>query len=212
MPKFPEPPGVAVLRAIEPDIIPLEAGTVLWRVYFRRGRHPTTWSTFRFVGPANGRFDHHLIESGPLQLQQRGILYAALEGPTCLAEVFQDSRVIDTIRGEPALVGFVTQASVRLLDLTRTFPTRAGASMAINTGAKSRARRWALQFYEAYPDHAGILYASSMHGNSPAVALNERAKATAIVPTRPVFHRALSDLSIWRILQGVAAEIGYELL
>ena len=212
MPKFPEPPGVDALRAIEPTVAVLKAGTLLWRVYFRRGQYPTTWSSFRFVGPTSARFDHHHVSTGPHQLQDRGILYAAEDGRTCLAEVFQERRIINIARGTPTLVGFVTQTKVLLLDLTGTFPTRAGASMVINTGARPRTRRWAQQFYAAYPNLAGFRYASSMHGNAPAMALNERANAAEIMPPRPIFHRALSDPSMWRILQGAAAEIGYELI
>ena len=75
--------------------------------------------------------------------------------------------------------------------------------MAINAGARPRARRWAQQFYQAYPDLAGLYYASSMHRNAAAVALNERALALGVMPVRPVFHRVLADPSMWRVLQGV---------
>ena len=166
----------------------------------------------RFVGPCNGRFDHHQVQSPAQTLQDRGILYATLDGVTCLAEVFQQDRLIDTSRANPALVGFESEADLPLLDLTGSFPTRVGASMAINTGARPRARRWAQQFYQAYPDLVGLYYSSSMHRNAPAVAMNERALALDVMPVRPVFHRALADPSMWRILQGVWVELGYKLI
>ena len=37
MPKFPDPPSVDVLRAIEPDLQLMAQGTILWRIYFRAG-------------------------------------------------------------------------------------------------------------------------------------------------------------------------------
>lgn len=212
MAKFPEPPPLATLYSVPAEITILVSGTILWRIYFRGGQYPTHWSTFRFVGPTDARFDHHTPSVDGVTLQDRGILYAALNGVTCIAEVFQQHRVIDTVRAAPALVGFVIQRDLSLLDLTNSFPTRIGASMAINTGARSRARRWAQRFYQAYPDIVGIRYPSSMHGNAPAVALNERAIPSEFLPERPIFHRLLADPSLWRILQGTAEELGYELV
>src|SRR2546426_6779076 len=90
--KFPEPPPSADLAArIGPEVKPIPPGSVLWRVYFRGGPHPASWNQFRTHGPvSSGRFDHH---DPPPHGQERAILYAAAEGPTCLAEVFQDTRV-----------------------------------------------------------------------------------------------------------------------
>lgn len=210
MAKFPEPPPAATLREIPAAITTLPANTVLWRVYFRAGRFPIRWSTFRFVGPTNARFDHHEPVPTPT-LQQRGVFYTALSGITCLAEVFQQTRVIDTARAAPSLAGFAVQKDLSLLDLSGSFATRIGASMAINTGPRARARRWAQRLYQAYPDSVGFLYASSMNGNEPAIALNERALERHFLPERPVFHRPLSDPSLWQILQGAAAELGYDL-
>lgn len=78
-----------------------------------------------------------------------------------------------------------------LLDLAGTWPTKAGASMAINSGRRDRARAWSLRVYEDYPAVEGLHYASSMDSNQPAVALYERAQDA--LPVRPLFHRALAD-------------------
>ncbi len=129
MATFPDPPSKAQLQAIGPDITILHEGTRLWRIYFRGGPHPTTWNQFRKYGPTNSRFDHHTT---PKRVQRRAIIYLAENGPTCLAEVYQDTRTIDRRRDNSWLVRFETVRDVSLLDLTNLWPTSAGASMTIN--------------------------------------------------------------------------------
>jgi hypothetical protein len=97
-----------------------------------------------------------------------------------------------------------------LLDLTGDFATRMGASMAIHSGSRGRARGWARDLYEAYPDVHGILYAAS-HGGKPAIAMNERALRTRFSPEHPLFHRALSDDVMLDPLKHAARELGYAL-
>lgn len=212
MPKFPEPPPAAALAAIPPDIRTVPRGTRLWRIYFQGGEHPTGWSAFRYFGPTNSRFDHHLSSAvgpgaGAGMAPDRGILYAATEGSVPFAEVFQEDRVIDRRRNGPWLVAFDLAAPVALLDLAGDWPTRAGASAAINSGQRPRARRWSQRIYEAYPMIAGLWYPSSMGGNRPAIALYER--AARAMPGRPVFHRALADPALTAIVLRAAARFGY---
>ncbi len=176
-------------------------------MYFRAGRHPTTWDDFRSFGPvSSSRFDHH---DEPPQAQGKAISYLALAGPTCLAEVFQETRLIDRTSRDPWLVAFKTDRDLKLLDLTGTWPTRAGASMALNTGRRDRARRWAAAIHKGYPKIEGLLYASSMRANQPCIALNERARNA--LPASPLFHRPLSDPTLLRVLKNTAADIGYDL-
>jgi RES domain-containing protein len=205
--KFPEPPPAAILAKTAPEILRVPAGTTLWRLYFRGGRHPTFWNTFRSFGPIGSRFDHQLP---PPRLQERTILYCASEGPTCLAEVFQETRVIDRSARDPWLAAFKLIQPLTLLDLTGSWPTRAGASMAISTGPRPRAQRWAQAIYEAYRDVQGIHYPSSMHANRPAVALWER--GAEALPPMPVFHRPLLDPALLPVLSRVAHDIGYGLV
>lgn len=207
VPKFPEPPGAEKLAAVAPEVKTLPAGTTLWRIYFRGGHHPAFWSSFRSFGPTGSRFDHHLP---PPRTQERAILYAAAEGPTALAEVFQDTRLIDRSARDPWLVGFTLTSPVALLDLTGEWPTRAGASMALSTGPRSRARRWSRSIYEAYTGLAGLYYPSSMHANRPNVALFERAEG--VLAHAPVFHRPLLDPALLPVLRRVALAIGYGLV
>ncbi len=204
MAKFPEPPDPLVTP---PVIMMLPESTVLFRIYSMGCRYPIAWNEFRHYGPTHSRFDHHL---DPESVQDRGILYAATQPTTCLAEVFQATRVIDRAGNAPWLVGFDCIRPLALLDLTGVWPTRVGASMAINSGPRPRARRWSRAIYAAFPTLDGLYYASSMHQNRVAVALYERAKDG--LPSSPSFHRALVDPSIERRLDAAAVALGYRLV
>jgi hypothetical protein len=202
MAKLPEPPN-----PLEPEIAVRERGARCWRIYYAGGRHPATWRDFRFFGPTLARFDHH---DPPPSVQARGILYAAASPLTCIAEVFQATRVIDRGSGSPWLVAFDLVHDVPLLDLTGPWPTRAGASMAIGSGPRARARRWSRAIYSTYANVEGLLYASSMHANRPALALYERARAA--LPAAPAFHRALLDPALVPRLDTAATALGYRLV
>ena len=208
MPKFPEPPASERLAAVAPIYRTLPAGTELWRIYFRRTRHPSTWDTFRHFGPVGVRFDHHLA---PARTQERGISYLAWGDQafrTCVAEVFQRTRRIDPFAGEPWLVAFVTSAPLSLLDLTSIWVTRAGASAAIASGPHGRARRWSQAIYAAYPAADGLCYTGCM-GNAPALALYERARRA--VPPAPSFHLPLSSPDLLDALRWLRDDLGYRL-
>jgi RES domain len=205
--KLPDPPAPRALSAVAPDRRTFAAGHRLWRIYFRSGAHPTAWNALRAWGPSSARFDHHLP---PPRIQDRTVLYAAENGATCVAEVFQDTRTIDRRRREPWLVAFDLAEPVELLDLTGPWPTRAGASMAINSGPRPRARRWSQVIYAAYPHIQGLLYASSMDANRPAVVLYDR--ATRALPARPAFHRALADPALIPALVRAAERFAYALV
>ncbi len=79
--------------------------------------------------------------------------------------------------------------------------------MVINSGQRSRARRWSRAVYAAYGNVDGLLYASSMNANQPAVALYER--ALAAIPAAPLFNRALSDPALLPRLAWSANHLGY---
>jgi hypothetical protein len=208
MPKFPEPPPIEVLIGRGPRLATIPTDTIIWRIYFRGSSHPATWSQFRRFGPLeSARFDHH---DPPPQEQRRGVLYAAMHGVTCIAEVFQSRRLIDRVDREPWLVGFHCSRPLHLLDITGSWITLAGASMAISSGNRARARRWSRAFYAAFPDIDGLLYPSSMHANEPCLLLYERAEST--LHARPQFHRALSDAILTPTLGDAAHRLGYELL
>lgn len=207
VPKFPEPPSAAAWVETSPERRILPSGFLLWRLYFRGGKHPTLWDVFRSYGPTRSRFDHHLP---PASLQERSIFYGAEHGSTCLAEVFQESRIIDRASRKPWLVALRLGRDLELLDLTGDWPTRAGASMAINSGPRPRAQRWSRAIYDAFPTVDGLYYSSSMAANRPALALYER--AVSAMPSAPAFHRPLSDPALLTLLRNVARDLGYLLL
>jgi|GEM_PF-4915490 len=115
--------------------------------FFAAGDYPSTWDAFRHYGPSASRFDHHVPDDdGVPQVQERGVMYLAAGSeslPTCLAEVFQATRIIDRYSRDPILAGFELRDSLTLRNLRGTFATAIGASTAIHSGQRPRARRWA---------------------------------------------------------------------
>ena len=210
MPKVPRRPSPELLGSLEPEVRTVPAGALIWRIYFRGGLHPTRWKDFRYVGPIDARFDHH-VGNEPAR-QDRAVLYGADDPITCLAEVFQRTRVMNRWHREPWLVGFETDKPMRLLDLTGAFPTRAGASMGLMTGSRSVSRTWARAFHDSFPEIDGLYYPSSMHANRPAMVLNERARDAGVMPVQTGFHRSLGDPTILSILRNAAHALGYALL
>lgn len=208
MAKLPDPPGLSQLQSLTPPLLTLAAGQSLARVYFASGTYPVSWNEFRHWGPATGaRFDHHLPDAqGRPHVQDRGVLYCADQTATCLAEVFQHARAIDRTSSDPYLCVFTLANPLRLLDITGPFATRMGASLAIHSGPRHRARRWAIALYEAF-QYDGLYYCSSMHPGATAIALTERGKHA--VPNAPAFNRPLADPSLTDVVDACAWRLGY---
>lgn len=207
MARFPPPPPADELAAVAPIWHDLPPDTLLWRIYFRGGAHATTWNAFRTYGPTAARFDHH---TRPRREQARAIYYAARSGRTCLAEVFQRTRVIDVSADAPAIAAFRLLRSVRLLDLRGLWPTQAGASQALSSGAHPRARAWSRVIWSVHTGADGLWYSSAMDGGAPAVALYERSKDA--VPTVPVFSAALAEPGLRVMLARAATQLNYLLM
>jgi hypothetical protein len=163
-------------------------------VYHTAGRYPIAWNA-----------------PGEPQAQERGIYHLAPDAKTCLAEAFQHTHRIDRAYQAPWLVVFATVAPLRVLDLAGDSPTRVGASMAIHSGGRGRARDWPPGLYAAFTDIEGIQYASSVNGGAAAFALNERALEKPLFPPHPLFHRALADDLMLDPLKHVAQALGYAL-
>jgi hypothetical protein len=205
--KLPPPPR-ELPKLRRRDVSTLAAGTVCWRVYRAGGPHPAAWSDLRHYGPAaTGRFDHQ--EPPPHDDPARAIVYVALDAVGALAESFQAARLIDRGRQSPWLVGFELTTAVPLLDLTRLWPTRAGASQSIATGRRATAQAWSRRIYREYPEVAGLLYRSSMAGGSLNVALYER--AVPAIPSSPAIHLPLRHPGLSLPLARAATRLGYGL-
>lgn len=209
MVKLPQnPPSIEELQAIGPETRKVATKSLLLRVYFRGGDYPSVWNEFRNYGPVNARFDHH--PEPPDVYPNYGIYYAAQALTTCLAEVFQDMRTINTVRRQPWVCTFEIGRDLELLDLTGSWPTRAGASMKINSGPRASSRAWSRQFYNAFPDMDGIYYCSSMHANEPSFALYER--ASDALPAVPMDDRPLQDRLLLGDLKRASKALNYNLV
>ncbi len=207
VPKLPPPPPT-LPRLRRSDVRTLPAGTPCWRIYRTGGSHPTEWHAFRHFGPtATGRFDHQ--EPPPHDDPGRSIAYVGLDAVGAIAEAFQGVRLVDRRREAPWLVAFDLAADLPLLDLSRLWPTRAGASQAIATGRRTIAQAWSRAIHRAYPEVGGLLYRSSMAGGSLNVALYERAETA--VPERPTIHLPLAHPGLGVPLARVAEKLGYGL-
>jgi hypothetical protein len=64
---------------------------------------------------------------------------------------------------------------------------------------------------EAFPAAHGILYAFSMNGGAPALALSDRAEKRGMFPEHPLLHRALADALLLDTLKDAADKLGYAL-
>jgi hypothetical protein len=200
--KLPWPPPIDDLRKVRPNHQTLRTGSLVARIYPRGGLHPSAWNDLRFAGPVpSARFDHHIAG------ERRGVLYGAGSLTTCVAEVFQATRVLDRSADDRCFIAFRTTRAVRLLDLTGDWPTRAGASQAIASGPRSRAQAWARAIYDTYPAVEGLWYPSSMHGGNPAVGLFERAADS--LPTAPDVDVPLSHPGLLPDLVRAANTLGY---
>lgn len=218
MAKLPGSPGVGALKNLgyrNDEVTTLTKGTLIVRVYFSGGSYPSYWNTFRQFGPvATARFDHHRVNPNPppegMVQPDRGILYAAEEGPTCLVEVFQKTRIIHRTRNNPFLTIIKLSRDILLLDLLSSWPTRVGSSMAINSGPRPRARQWSRDIYEAFPLIEGLRYGSSMAENKPCFALFERTQKA--IPKAYTFNRALSDPALTDEINDVARRYNYRVI
>ena len=211
MAKVPRHPDLSRLTSLSPPTKALPSGSLLWRVYFRAGPHPTKWSDFRHVGPLDSRFDHHEGSVTAPARQNRAVMCVALDPVTCLAEVFQQARVIRRTHKDPWLVAFELDVGLSLLDLTGHFLTQASASMGLCTGPRSTGRNWARGFYDVYPHLHSLYYPSSMHANNPALVLTDRAEVAGVLPPHPQHHRSLRDPALITLLRNAAWTLGYAL-
>ncbi|MGI9301610.1 MAG: RES domain-containing protein [Gammaproteobacteria bacterium] len=185
---------------------------MLHRVYRRGGDYFTLWNAFRYFGPTAARFDHHVRDTeGKAHVQDRGVIYAAMDIVTAIAEVFQQKRTVNRFADQPWLVSVSLSCDLSLLDLSDTFAVRAGGSMKLVNGATLYSQNWSRAFYETYPVIHGLYYPSSLT-NRPVAVLYERALPLDPVSGPPKFHRALRDALLLEPLRNASREIGYDLL
>ena len=185
-----------------------EYSGTLWRLHRTAGEHVLPWNKLRTYGPLPSmRWDPH---PGPdPSARAEGVLYAASDLATSLAEVYQTTRVIDTLAGAPTLTAWQPQRSLHLLDLSGTWLLRNTASAALLGAPRSVCRRWARVIYTTWPELDGLYVPSTMTGR-PNIVLWDAAADS--IPTLPSFSRPLTHPLVWSIAQAAAAEIGYSIL
>ncbi len=211
MVKLPNAPNLERLNELSPSLISIPGGTRLQRIYRRGGDHPSLWNQLRYFGPTAARFDHHLRDNtGIARVQDRGILYAATDIVTALAEVFQQKRTVNRSVDQPWLVSYALNCDLTLLDLTGTFPVKAGGLMKLASGPTLYSQNWSRAFYKCYADIHGIYFPSSLT-NRPVMALYERVLQFKPFPVAPLFHRALNDALLLEPIRNACKEIGYDL-
>ena len=213
MSRLPQPPTVtelkSLLRAAE-DVVAVPPTTRLVRVFAAGGQHRQRWNSFRYTGPLpHARFDPHPVGGPPSR--DHGVLYFGLSARTSVAEVFQATSIVDRSTRRPHLVVFRPRRTLCLLDLCGLWPTRAGASQEISSGAKALTQAWARAIRSAHPDLDGVWYRSSMDSGDPAVCLWDPPAASALPPAPdvllPLDYPGL-DLPLARICD----ELNYTLL
>ena len=199
------------LRILDPKLHILEPLTLIWRIYRSEGSHPVRWNEFRHFGPVAARFDHHLedAEKKPYE-QERGVLYAAPDFITCIAEFFQASRHLDRRHGGPRIVAFHLLESIDLIDLSGRFLTLAGCHQGLHSSPlRRRARAWSRALYETCPEGEGLLYRSKMAVDLPAYTFYER--AVTAIPDEPFADFPLTDPRLEAPLAAAVSELGYSL-
>ena len=191
MSRLPQPPAPAALKKLlrpHEDVVAVHSGTRLVRVFAAGGRHQQRWNTFRTSGPLpHARFDPHPSRPGGVPGEADvGVLYFGLSVRTSVAEVYQQSSIVDRSTRRPHLVVFQPRRTLRLLDLTGLWPTRVGASQEISSGQKDVTQAWARTIRAAFPDLDGLWYRSSMDSGDPAVCLWDPPAGDALPATPDV--------------------------
>jgi len=210
--RFRDPPSPDQLPPTDQDGDLVEVTGPLWRVLPTTTVHAIPWNRLRHWGPVAARFDPH--PPPPADHPDHAVLYAGGDAVTALAEAFGANRTVDVHTGDPWLVKFTLDAGpVRLLDLTGTWPTRAGASQEIWTSPdRRRTQGWARAITTRFPDLAGLHYGSSMHG---AGAFN----VALWLPAEPVvaaatarFAEPLAHPGIIAMIRDACRRLGYQLV
>jgi RES domain len=217
MARLPQPPEPAALRSLlrsAEDIVAVHGGTRLVRIFAAGGRHRQRWNTFRYSGPLpHARFDPHPLgpDGEPTTGTEHGALYFGLSVRTSVAEVFQRTSIVDRSTRRPHLVVLRPRRTLRLLDLAGLWPTRAGASQEISSGAKAVTQAWARAIRKAHPELDGLWYRSSMDSGDPAICLWDPPAASAL-PAGPDILLPLDYPGLDLPLARICAELNYTLL
>lgn len=205
------PPDLERIRAVEPEWATVTSDEALWRVHTVDGDHSYAWHEFRHYGPVPGmRFDPQPPPPGDWT---DGVMYVATDLPTCLAEVYWETRLIS--RDSRQVSAFFATRDLRLIDVRQSWIVKAGGAVAINgIDDKIRTQEWARALRTVHDEADGILYASSVTGK-PCMALFDPPAGDAIGPAGGGdlrFSHPLDNPALDTLLLTAATQIGYLLL
>lgn len=187
----------------------------LFRIHRVAGAHPSRWNQFRTFGPIEScRWDPHPLPRG--DHVGYGVLYAATDPATALAEVFQDHRLI-RLSPQMTLTGWEPTRTLRLLDLCSDWPIRHGAGRALAASPRSTCRAWA----RGVLDHSGTAGVEDIAGSldglvadstltgrpSRVVALWEH--AASAFPDAPAMSMPLDSPALSGVINDAADRTGY---
>lgn len=198
---------------IEPGDI-REVSGPFWRIHRASGEHVLDWDGFRTWGPLPSmRFDPH---PPPVGDHDEGVLYVAMDNPsagdlaashalaTALAEVFQGTRLIDTISGAPHATSWFPTRMLRLLDITEGWALRNGASASLTAAPRNVCREWSRAIREQHPDLDGLLSRSTMTGGHNIVLFDP---ARDSLPTAPEFSRPLRHPTVADLITAIGEKV-----
>lgn len=210
---LPSPPSVDDLVALgirAGEVLRWDTRRPVWRVHATVGPHVLGWNAHRTWGPVL-RFDHHPLPAA--DHPGHGIWYGAADPRGALAEVFQETRVIDRHSDAKYLTGLTFLRDLRLLDVGGlgggTWMTRAGGNHALDSVPHRRSQEWARAVHDAFPDIDGLAYRGRFAGGT-CVALFER--TADAFPASPMLSLPLSHPGLEGRIATAALDLGYRFL
>lgn len=204
-PKVPRTPPAPLTRD-DADVVAEQP--VLWRIHRTQGDHVLEWHRLRTYGPLP--LMRYEPQAPPPGEQVDGVMYAAADLATALAEVFQATRLIDPVSFAPSVTAWTPTRPLRLLDLTGTWALRNGAAHSLAHADRATCRAWARTIRTTWPDLDGLWAPSTMTSRPMVTLWNPAADS---FPARPAFSRPLAEPTLQTVIRQLAAvELGYRVL
>ena len=177
----------------------------LWRIHRTAGAHVLPWDQLREYGPLHTmRWDPQ--EPPAADHPGEGVMYAALDVATVVAEAFQVTRRVEFVTGSPRLTGWIPTRELHVLDLSGDWALRNGGAHALSSLDRRRCRAWARQIRGQLADLDGLWWASTMTG-TPSVVL--WAPAATTFPSAPTFSENLTSPQVASVVIAAAHRISY---